>query len=143
MIKTRFKQSLVFILITAFLSLQWSSAHIHLAAQHEHDGSHHQHSVTTHNHQAATLHDVIDSASADDISELVSHESHTVVDIDQHCTLFHGKHIDQPSIVPGSTSALFCLTHASKHSFTSITDFSFNSYLETTSIRLRAPPSFS
>jgi hypothetical protein len=143
MIKTRLKQSFVFILITAFLSLQWSSAHIHLAAQHEHDGGQHQHAATAHNHQLTNHRDVIDSASVTHVTELVSHESHTVVELDQLCTLFHGKHIDQSPVIFSTIGALFYQTYGNEYDFKSVTYFSFNSYLETTSIRLRAPPSYS
>lgn len=141
MIKTYLKQSFVFILITVFLSLQWSSAHIHLAAQHEHDGGHHQHTVTAHNHQVSTHHDVIDSANVNDVIELFSHESHTVVDLEQVCALFHhGKHIDQSSVLFSTMGTLFYPSNNNEHDFTAVRYFSFNSYLETTSIRLRAPP---
>jgi len=50
------------VLITAFLAMQWSATHIHLAEHHDHDGSQHQHSIEAHSHQPAGHHaDSIDS----------------------------------------------------------------------------------
>ena len=143
MVKTRLKQSFVFILITAFLSLQWSSAHIHLAEHHEHDGGQHQHAATTHNHHLSNHSDVIDSVSITHVTELLLHESHTVIELEQLCTLFHSKHIDQSPCIINLISTLFNQAYGNEPDVKSVTYFSFNSYLETTSIRLRAPPLFS
>lgn len=37
-------------LVTAFLTMQWTPAHVHLSEHHEHDGLHHQHQTETHAH---------------------------------------------------------------------------------------------
>lgn len=63
MTKFRLNPTLLFMLITAFLTMQWSTSHIHLAAQHDHDGNHHQHYTETHSHLLADHHaDSIDSS---------------------------------------------------------------------------------
>ena len=57
MAKFRLNRAMLFVLVTAFLSMQWAPAHIHLAEHHDHGGSHHQHEVEAHAHQSITLED--------------------------------------------------------------------------------------
>ena len=52
MIKTRAIHSLLFIAITAFITVQWSATHIHLASSHSHEQDYHQHPVEVHSHQS-------------------------------------------------------------------------------------------
>lgn len=137
--RARCKQSLIFILLAAFLSLQWSSAHIHLASQHEHDGDQHQHAATAHNHQLATHHqDIIDFTD-------VEHESSSVVELDKLCTIFKAKQVE-PEPVPvvlAQAEILLSPADSIEVTFYPFKQLSFNHYLENTSVRLRAPPSFS
>ncbi len=85
--RTSCRYTLLFIMVTALLSMQWSTVHIHLAQQHEHDhgSAHHQHAVAAHSHQL-TEHYVsnhhtglIDSASHSSEKSVVSlaHECHS------------------------------------------------------------------
>lgn len=61
--KFRLNHTLLFMLIMAFLTMQWSVAHIHLAEHHNHDGGHHQHQIETHAHHSLDHHpDSIDSS---------------------------------------------------------------------------------
>ena len=63
MTKFRPNPTLLLVIITAFLAMQWSTSHIHLATQHDHDGNHHQHYTETHSHLLADHHaDNIDSS---------------------------------------------------------------------------------
>ena len=80
----KFNHALLFVLITAFLTMQWSTAHIHLSQQHNHTGSQHQHKVETHGHQLTDQY-VIDYGVDSDDSHEVSHAN--VVDIDHKYTL--------------------------------------------------------
>lgn len=54
-------------LVTAFLAMQWTPAHIHLGEQHDHDGTHHQHQAETH------AHNLTQQAIATDFSHQASH----------------------------------------------------------------------
>lgn len=88
--KLRLNHTLLFVLITAFLTMQWSAAHIHLAEHHDHDGSHHQHSFEAHAHQLAGHHtDTID----------LSHQASnfTFVEIDYKFNTVKGSHQKKPS----------------------------------------------
>jgi len=49
--KVRLNYIQLLFLITAFLTIQWTTSHIHLEQQHDHDGLKHQHQVETHSHQ--------------------------------------------------------------------------------------------
>ena len=59
---------LLLLLVTAFLSMQWTAVHIHLAEQHDHDGSHHQHQPEAHAHHLS-----IQSVAAIDFSHQEHH----------------------------------------------------------------------
>ena len=48
---------MLFVLVTAMLSMQWSVNHIHLAEHHDHDGTHHQHNTEAHAHQSFSHND--------------------------------------------------------------------------------------
>ena len=80
---TKLNNVLLFVLITAFIAMQWTATHIHLSQQHNHSGSHHQHKVKNHNHDLTHKY-VIDSAVNIDESHEVSHAN--VVDIDHKYT---------------------------------------------------------
>ena len=44
-------KTIFLVLVTAFLSMQWSPAHIHLAEHHNHGGGQHHHNIEVHVHQ--------------------------------------------------------------------------------------------
>jgi len=132
-----FNKSLVITLITAILFLQWSSQHIHLADEHEHHSGQHQHVVTVHQHQVSKHH-------ADAIDVTDSTHSHAddsmVVDLNHVCTECQSKQ-DEKFVVISSSKITYCedsrlfrvVTGNNRQHF-------YQSYLQYTSIGLRAPP---
>jgi len=50
--KTRATHLLLFTAIIAFITVQWSATHIHLASSHSHEQDYHQHPVEVHSHQS-------------------------------------------------------------------------------------------
>ena len=52
----RLNHTVLFALIVAFLTMQWTTTHIHLAEHHEHDGGHHQHNIEVHAHSSIDQH---------------------------------------------------------------------------------------
>ncbi len=64
----------LFVLITAFLTMQWSTAHIHFSEIHDHNGSHHEHYSEVHAHHSidhhASILDVTHQTSNIDVVEL-------------------------------------------------------------------------
>ena len=50
MISFRLNKTLLLFLVTAFLTVQWTATHIHLAENHNHDDNHHQHDLEAHAH---------------------------------------------------------------------------------------------
>ena len=72
--------ALLFVLITAFLTMQWTATHIHLSQKHNHSGSHHQHKVENHNHDLTNKY-VIDIDSVHEVNHA------NAVDIDHKYTL--------------------------------------------------------
>lgn len=124
-----------FVLVVAFLSMQWSSAHIHLAQHHDHGGSHHQHGVEAHAHQSITQ----DENSNRSTFETDNHDVN-VVEIEHQCNTKNGNHFDEQFIA--STPCDFHLSFSAlKSSFESTElNSSKQRYLDYTTIYGRAPP---
>ncbi len=62
MIRQRINSVWLFVLLTAFLAVQWTPPHAHLASPHDHSDGRHQHSAEAHAHQPVVSHaDAIDS----------------------------------------------------------------------------------
>lgn len=124
-------------LITAFLFLQWSATHIHLAGEHQHDGDAHQHAVTAHQHQYNSHHaDAIDVAS-DPLSHV---DNNKVVELDHACTQYHGKLGEQVALLPASTWVP--VTRRGIHERVAIAQQleTYQAYHQYTALHLRAPP---
>ncbi|MFC1750789.1 hypothetical protein ACFL2V_18515 [Pseudomonadota bacterium] len=134
----RLNKALLLFVITAFISMQWSATHVHLAENHDHDGSHHQHDTQAHSHHLSSHHaDVIDAShiGADG----------NVVELEQECS----------SPLPGwkkQSEQSFALTSSNFPSFSSPQHKHLRrpeigqstlSYLSYATIRPRAPPHFS
>jgi hypothetical protein len=81
---TKLNNVLLFVLITAFLAIEWTASHIHLSQKHNHSGSHHQHKVENHKHDLTHKY-AIDYAVDIDGSHELSHTN--IVDIDHQYTL--------------------------------------------------------
>ena len=124
-------------LITAFLLLQWSATHIHLAGEHEHDGEQHPHALTTHQHQLSSHHpDAIDVA-----SDPLSHaKSNKVVELDHACTQFHGKLGEQAALLSSYTWDLVRRQGIHQPGAIIRQLGTYQTYHQYTALRLRAPP---
>lgn len=135
-------------LITAFLVLQWSSTHIHLAGQHDHDGAEHQHEVLSHQHQSGSGHidalvDVAENTNLGTEFGLDSHvDSSGVVELSHDCTNCYSQAIAK--LVSQFPPALLLYTRSRSvpgpAGFYS-TDLPYN-YLAYSLPAVRAPPVF-
>lgn len=132
-IKLRSNHSLIFALITAFLTMQWASFHIHLAEHHQHDGDHHQHSIETHSHHiAGHPYDTIDTD---------QHESEaSVVEIDRQCSPCSAKNTTPPYAAVTTHSLLASPHLVTLHIAPPVTLGAKISHLDRSTIYLRAPP---
>jgi len=137
MSKHCFNKPLLFSLVSAFLFLQWSASHIHLAGEHQHDDGQYQHVLTTHQHQLANHHvDVIDVA---DIT--LSHaDTNKVVELDHVCTHAHGKLNELFAFIPFISWNIVKQQISFKGVVTSYYQDSFQAYHQYSPIHLRAPP---
>jgi len=83
-VRLNYVQSLF--LITAFLTIQWTTSHIHIAQQHDHDGLIHQHKAQTHAHQYV-------------VSENLSFQTNhlNVIEFDSEFNLQNNKQQQSPS----------------------------------------------
>jgi len=122
-------------LITAFLTMQWSATHIHLAEHHDHDGSHHQHSIEAHAHQQADHHtDNIDS----------SHQNGdlSVVELDYEYNIPGGK-IKTPTTAIIRVNLLQITLFQPINTDLPVIHNTKLNYLDRSTIFLRAPPQLS
>lgn len=62
--------ALLLLLVMAFLAMQWTTIHIHLAEQHGHDGGYHQHQVDAHDHSFSSQ-----TVTAIDFSQQTNHDN--------------------------------------------------------------------
>ena len=136
MLKIRINKAFFLFVVTAFLTMQWTTAHIHLADHHEHDGSHHQHEIQAHAHQSMSHHDnVID----------VSHQSSddNVVELDQECSVPCWKTFGDKVFAFVLVYVLLLSSSQQVHAKLTKSNDARQSYLTYSTIRLRAPPSYS
>lgn len=130
-------KALLLFIVTAFLALQWSTAHIHLAEHHHHDGSHHQHASQGHLHDYGSQHfDVIDASHAD------SHQS--IVELDHECTSpgWNKSKLDDHADVLVQTDNHFEYQTHYEIVHLTVSNESGASWLSYSTVRLRAPPQF-
>lgn len=96
---TRFRPNhpLLFTVIMAFLAIQWTTTHIHLAKFHEHDAEYHQHPIEVHAHQS-----IDQEASATDVAH--QNDYSNVVDFGQEYRSSNNEKQKHPSSVVVSTA---------------------------------------
>ena len=133
--KFRSNKIFLLLLVTAFLTVQWSATHIHLAEHHDHDGSHHQHNIQAHAHYTTNHHtDSIETAH--EIGE------YNVVEFDNDCVLSVCKKSGNQSLV--SFSTVYQFLYAPQSTSLQLPELESNKqcYIAYSTIRLRAPPQF-
>jgi len=134
----RLNKTMFFVLVTALLSMQWSTAHIHLAAHHDHDGSHHQHNTEAHAHQSLTHNNGLINSDHQIFQQEVK-----VVEICSDCNIYNWNNIDDQPVV---LTALNFQQNFTPH-INSIESSGFSNskrrYIDYSTINLRAPPKFS
>jgi len=95
MAKFQLNHTLLFVLITAFLSMQSATAHIHLSDHQNHNNNQHHHDLEIHAHQSIEHHtDVIQSSHQTD--------SHYTVELDHE---FNEQKLEKPK-KPSTTTIL-------------------------------------
>ncbi len=80
----RLNYAFLFVLITTFLTMQWTTAHIHLVKKHNHDEIRHLHQIEEHAHNLTDQY-VSDITS----TKTVSHTN--VIELDHNCSLQKSK----------------------------------------------------
>ena len=130
----RLNHTLLFTFIIAFLAMQWTTAHIHLADHHDHDGSHH-HNIEVHAHHSIDQH-----VSAIDLS----HQSNnlSVVELDYEFNAQKVEKLEKPStsVIPSTFPLLsFAISNITKLPADTNTKLS---YLYRLTAKPRAPPAY-
>ena len=144
MAKLRLNHTLLFTFIAAFLTMQWTTTHVHLAEHHDHDGGHHQHNIEVHAHYSID-NDVSVNANASTNANNSSHQSNdlSVIELDHE---FNAQKIDKPekpstSFIPPTfpqlSFAILTVTELPAISNTKL------SYLYRLTAKPRAPPLYS
>lgn len=134
----RLNKVVFFILVTAMLSLQWSSAHIHLAEYHDHDGEHHQHNVQAHAHQSFSPND-----NYFDSNHQIDSQNIKVIELGNDCNIHNWNNLDDQCIALTSAHFPHNLTHNFSRVESSANRRSKQRYLDYSTLHLRAPPQIS
>ena len=133
--KAHQKKIFLFVLVTAFISMQWSAAHIHLTEHHDHGGSHHQHNYETHAHQSISSQVNIH----DSIHQVNDHNINTV-ELDNECNTQSGnKYGNQPIVLISNELQFSYLAQIIDSKIRHYSN-SKHRYLDFSTINLRAPP---
>jgi len=77
--------ALTFVLIAAFLAMQWTATHAHLSDHHQNESVHHQHQINAHTHNLAIYHIETISFSHPASHEHASHEN--IIELDYEAGL--------------------------------------------------------
>lgn len=139
-IATKFHKNkiLLLALLTAFISMQWSTAHIHLADHHDHDGSHHQHNVKAHEHQSISFDDEYIET-----THQVDDHNVNIVELDLDCNTTSAKKLDnQPVTLLLASLQLNIFLQEADIKPAKLNE-SKHQYLSYSTINLRAPPKLS
>ncbi len=135
MISFRLNKTLLLFLVTAFLTVQWTATHIHLAEHHNHDDNHHQHDLEAHAHfQTDHQIDSIDS-------EEKANDSN-VVELDHKCSLPIAKKITPTIAVITSVNLQFPSLQLVSFKLPGFVDHK-SSYFYRSTVSPRAPPQIS
>jgi hypothetical protein len=135
---------LLLFFVLAFLTMQWSTTHIHLATQHHHNGKHHHHTIKTHAHQLAYFSASNPHQHADtfDLPSYFFHPADHANTIDIKVDYNVQKQTPQKifsDVITGSTTSLPpSLLYLSTSHFTP--PLAQHSYLEHSTVNPRAPP---
>lgn len=135
MTKRRLNRTMFFVLVTAVLSMQWSSAHIHLAEHHDHGGNHHQHEAEAHAHQSITQ-----EKNSNSFTHPLDNHNVNVVEIDHQCNTKNRNHLNDPSFAsPPGDFDLNVSPIKNSNEPTELKD-SKHRYIDYSTIYGRAPP---
>lgn len=132
-----FNKAIFFVLITAMLAMQWSSAHIHLAAHHNHDDSYHQHNVDAHSHQS-----IFQTESSVNFAQQIDEHITNVVEIDNDCNIHNWNNLDDQVIALSSTHFRLNFFPFPSNIKPSGFGYSKRRYLDYSTTLLRAPPQY-
>ena len=129
---------MLFILVTTFLTMQWSPAHIHLAEHHNHGGINHQHKIESHVHQSITHSDNYNNA-----SHQIEKHNVNVVEIDHEYNIKSGCYFDEQYIA--SALEYFYLSYIPLKNNLVATELNNSKlrYLDYNTLYGRAPPKLS
>ena len=128
--KFRYSKMLFLALLISFLSLQWSSAHIHLAEQHDHGGDHHQHEIEAHSH-----HQTLSADSAHSIDD-----SDKLVELDLDCNRYATSKYDSQYAAFSSINNHLSIYYQADDNAPSVTHKSKLRYIDYSTIQFRGPP---
>ncbi len=125
-----------YLLITAFLLLQWSSSHIHLGHQHSHGDSQYEHALEVHAHQLASHHlDAIDVADNNHQSD-----DSSVLELDYNCACSVAEQLAKSSLPIFAFYTLDSHRLSAQRIYLPDRIDSYQGYLELQPLGQRGPP---
>ena len=128
----RLNKTLLLFLVTAFLTVQWTATHIHLAEHHDHDDSHHQHDLETHAH-------FLTDHQTDSIDAETTTDDLSVVELDHKSNLPIAKKITPIIAVIASVNLPLLSFQSASFELPVFTDDK-SGHLDRSTVSPRAPP---
>ena len=128
----RLNKTLLLFLVTAFLTVQWTATHIHLADHHDHDDSHHQHELEAHAH-------FLTDHQTDSIDAEATPDDLRVVELEHKSNLPIAKKITPAIAVIASVNLPLLSFQSVSFELPLFTDYK-SSYLDQSTVSPRAPP---
>ncbi len=127
--------TMLIVLVSAVLSMQWTTVHIHLEEHHDHDGSHYMHDVKAHAHQSITQGDNSSSS-----THQIDNHYVNIVEIDHQGNTKSSNQIDDHAIALTSDSFLSGYIPLQSSILPTELNNSELRYIDYSTIHLRAPP---
>lgn len=134
MISFRLNKTLLLFLVTAFLTVQWTATHIHLAEHHNHDDNHY-HVLETHAHS-------LTDHQTDSIDSEAKTDNLNVVELDHKSSLPIAKKIT-PAIAVITSVNLQLSSFQSVSFELPVFIYDKSAHLDRSTVRPRAPPQVS
>jgi len=128
----RLNKTLLIFLVTAFLTVQWTATHIHLAEHHDHDDSHHQHDLEAHTH-------LLTDHQPDSIDTEATTNDLSVVELDHKSNLPIAKKITPAIAITASVNLKSLSFQLVSFELPLFTD-DRSGYLDRSTVSPRAPP---
>lgn len=132
------KSALTFVLVTAFLAMQWTTTHAHLSDHRQNESIHHQHQIKAHTHNLAVHHTEKINFSHPASYEHASHEN--IIEFDFYASFSKREKQKNPSFIVADINLQSLLPSTLTRTKTPFTKTARHSRIYYSPHNPRAPP---